>query len=84
VIRALLLKHPEVIDYRVAQTPIGVDVEIVGSDAACADALERALAAELARAGLAGARASVRAVDSLARGPDTGKLRRFVPLAPSP
>jgi phenylacetate-coenzyme A ligase PaaK-like adenylate-forming protein len=84
VIRALLLKHPEVIDYRVAQTPIGVDVEIVGSDAACADALERALAAELARAGLAGARASVRAVDSLARGADTGKLRRFVPLPPAP
>jgi phenylacetate-CoA ligase len=80
VVRATLLKHPEVVDYQVRQTPCGVDVAVVADGAAAEPELERALRGALEAAGLSRPTVTVRQVERLERNAETGKLRRFVPL----
>jgi len=79
-VRAALLKHPEVLDYQVRQTPQGIDVALLADGALDAAVLTRELRAALAGAGLAAPVVTVARVEGLARHSDTGKLRRFVPL----
>lgn len=83
VLRSVLAHHPEVLEYQVRQTPVGVDVSVVASGAAgpSGEVLAKELSQALVAAGVAGAAATVSAVPSLERHASTGKLRRFVPLA---
>jgi len=79
VFGAVILKEPAMIEYQVRQTPAGGDVLVVGAvgDAA---AVAREIEAGLAGAGIADPSVAVHVVDELQR-QDTGKVRRFVPLA---
>ncbi|MGY1640991.1 phenylacetate--CoA ligase family protein [Geodermatophilus sp. SYSU D00703] len=85
VVRSVLAHRPEVVDYRVRQTPHGIAVEALpcpGADrTGLRTALEIGLTGALARAGLPAAEVTVRTVEDLPRDARTGKLRRFVPLA---
>jgi len=80
-VRAALLKHPEILDYQVRQTATGIDVALLAEGVLDATALTRELHAALAAAGLDGPTVAVTRVDHLNRHAETGKLRRFVPLA---
>jgi len=81
VVRSVMVRSPAILDYQVRQTPRGIDVDtlaVVPVDCAhLADQLSRALA----EAGLHDPAVTVRLVDRLERLPDTGKVRRFLPLA---
>jgi phenylacetate-coenzyme A ligase PaaK-like adenylate-forming protein len=81
VIRATLLKHAEVSDYQVRQTASGVDVALVADASLDPGGLACELRAALDAAGLPRPAVSVERVDRLERNAETGKLRRFVPLA---
>jgi phenylacetate-coenzyme A ligase PaaK-like adenylate-forming protein len=81
VVRGALAKSPEVADYQVRQTARGVAVDVLPVGPVDTDALTRRLAGALDDAGLARPEVSVRVVDVLAPHPETGKLRRFIPLA---
>jgi phenylacetate-coenzyme A ligase PaaK-like adenylate-forming protein len=80
VIRAVMVKAAEVIDYQVRQTHRGVDVTAVAPPALDVDRLRAGLATALVVAGLPWPEVTVRAVAALERHPETGKVRRFVPL----
>jgi phenylacetate-coenzyme A ligase PaaK-like adenylate-forming protein len=82
VVRSVMVQSPEILDYRVRQTPRGIDVEALAVDPINGDRLAEDLVQALAAAGLRDPAVSVRIVDHLERIPDTGKLRRFVPLTP--
>lgn len=81
-IRTVLVKTPEVVDYQVRQTVAGVDVAVVAETALDAARLRERLRTALSEAGLTAAAVDVRPVGSLERQKETGKFRRFVPLAP--
>jgi len=81
VVRSALVKSQEIVDYQVRQTPHGVDVDAVTVGALQIESVCRRIAEALARAGLSDPRATVRVVDNLERNNETGKVRRFVPLA---
>jgi phenylacetate-coenzyme A ligase PaaK-like adenylate-forming protein len=81
VIRAVMLKAPEVSEYQVRQTARGVAIAAVASAACDTERLCRRVHAALAEAGLANADVEVERVATLDRHPETGKFRRFVPLA---
>lgn len=80
VVRAVLVREPELAEYQVRQTPGGIDVSAVAGPGLDADALTGRLRVALGAAGLADPRVTVRRVDGLARHAETGKLPRFVPL----
>jgi phenylacetate-CoA ligase len=82
VFGALLRRDPGIVEYQVRQAPAGAEVLVVGSPADPA-ALARGLEAELARLGVGAPAVEVRLVDQLDR-QATGKVRRFLPLAPVP
>jgi phenylacetate-CoA ligase len=79
-VRSVIVRTPEVIDYQVRQTPRGVDVSAVTADGLPVDDLVARLRRALADAGLERPDVTVQVVDKLDRHPDTGKLRRFIPL----
>jgi phenylacetate-coenzyme A ligase PaaK-like adenylate-forming protein len=81
VIRAVMVKAPEVVDYQVRQTRRGVDVVALAPAALDVDRLRDRLATALGNAGVPRPVVTVRAVSALERHPETGKIRRFVPLA---
>jgi phenylacetate-coenzyme A ligase PaaK-like adenylate-forming protein len=81
--RAVLGEEPRIAEYQVRQTERGADVLVcpltpldLGDLREIARRLERALA----EAGVEAPSVAVRAVESLDRHRETGKLRRFVPL----
>jgi phenylacetate-CoA ligase len=80
VIRAVMVKMPEIVDYQVRQTRRGVDVVALASGALDVDRVRDGLATALCAAGLSLPEVTVRPVPVLDRHPETGKLRRFVPL----
>jgi phenylacetate-CoA ligase len=80
VIRAVLVRTPEVLDYQVRQTAGGVDLDVLADDGLDVGDLRDRVADALARAGLPGPVVAVRAVAELSRHPQTGKLARFVAL----
>jgi phenylacetate-CoA ligase len=83
VIRSALLEWPAIVEYQVRQTPGGVEISVVAvsevDECSVADAVRR----QLAVAGLPSPLVTVRRVPSVERHPQTGKARRFVPLAPT-
>jgi len=81
VIRGVMVKAPDVLDYQVRQTCRGVDVAALAPPALNVDRLRDELATALGAAGLVRPEVTVRAVSALDRHPETGKVRRFVPLA---
>jgi phenylacetate-coenzyme A ligase PaaK-like adenylate-forming protein len=80
VIRSVMVKTPEVIDYQVRQTRCGIDIFAITSDGAHLAGLSDRLCRALTDGGLRRPEVTVRPVDRLDRHPVTGKLRRFVPL----
>jgi phenylacetate-CoA ligase len=82
VIRSVMLRSPEVTDYQVRQTRTGIEADVVAAGRASAEALRHRLAEALVRGGLSRPDVTVRITGELARNRDSGKLRRFVPLAP--
>ena len=81
VIRSVMVRSPEVADFQVRQTRAGIEADIVAAGGVSSEALRRRLAEALAHSGLVQPDVTVRVTGDLARNPDTGKLRRFVPLA---
>jgi hypothetical protein len=75
----VLVDTPDVLEYQVRQTTVGVDVTAVAEPALDLDGLRRRLTAALAAAGLPRPDVAVRTAPALARNPLTGKLPRFVP-----
>ncbi len=80
VIRSVLVRSPDVLEYQVRQTPTGIDVSAVPERAIDVEELRAHLDSALTAAGLASPEIAVRSVPCLDRDPATGKLRRFVPL----
>lgn len=79
-VRSVLVQVPEVAEYQVRQTAAGISVDVVGQGPIDRRALADRLCAALAGAGLHRPRVDVRDVDAVERHPETGKVRRFVPL----
>jgi phenylacetate-coenzyme A ligase PaaK-like adenylate-forming protein len=80
VVRSVLVRSPEIIDYQVRQTPAGIDLQALAVGSVDTASLAGSLAEALATAGLHAPAVTVRIVDHLQRNPETGKLRRFMPL----
>jgi len=80
-VRGVMVRTPPVSEYQVRQTRRGVDVAVVAGSPVDEPRLAAALADSLRRAGLAEPEVAVRRVDAIARHPETGKVKRFVPLA---
>lgn len=80
VVRSVLVKSPEILDYLVRQTPAGIDLQALAVVRVDTDSLAGSLRKALAEAGLHHPAVTVRTVDHLQRNPETGKLRRFIPL----
>ena len=80
VIRSVMLRCAEVVDYQVRQRAHGIEVDAIVAGTATTQALSTRLAEALAHAGLSHPQVSVRIVDDLQRHQQTGKLRRFLPL----
>jgi hypothetical protein len=76
-----MVRAVAVLDYQVRQTAGGIDVDAVAAAPIDPDDLSDQLEAALAAAGLDRPTVAVRIVDRLERHADSGKLRRFVPLA---
>jgi len=80
VVRSVLVRTPEILDYRVRQTPDGIDLEALAVVSVDTDSLANRLIEALGTAGLHHPSVTVRIVDHLQRNPETGKLRRFMPM----
>jgi phenylacetate-CoA ligase len=80
VVRSVMVKTPEIADYQVHQTPSGIDVAVVADAPFDRARLGERLCGALCAAGLEQPTVEVRTVHALERRPETGKLRRFIPL----
>ncbi len=80
VIRSVLVRSPDVLEYQVRQTPTGIDVTAVAEPALDVAGLRARLETALTAAGLAAPEVVVRPAPNLERDAATGKLRLFVPL----
>lgn len=84
VVRTVMVRTPEVVEYQVRQTTMGIDVAVVASagseDELDLDDLAARLVAGLVAAGLTDARVHVKVVGAaeIERHPLTGKTRRFI------
>jgi len=76
---AVLASSAPVTEYQVRQTERGIDVAVVAAGGLDQAALTAALAGALRRAGLPDPEVTLRVVAAIARRPDTGKTRRFIP-----
>jgi phenylacetate-coenzyme A ligase PaaK-like adenylate-forming protein len=84
VIRSVLLRHPDVLDHQIRQTPNGVDVLLVARDLSPGSGLvviQREIEAALVAGGLRHPDVTVSPVAHVERDARTGKARRVVPLA---
>ena len=80
VLRSVLVGAPAILDYRIRQTPRGVEIDALASGVLDVADLRTRLTSALASAGLRQPEVDVRVVDDLDRNAATGKLRRFLPL----
>jgi phenylacetate-CoA ligase len=80
VVRSVLVRSPEILDYQVRQTPAGIDLQALAVVRVDTDSLAGRLRKALAEAGLHHPAVTVQIVDHLQRNSETGKLRRFMPL----
>jgi len=79
VIRTVMVRTPAALEYQVHQTSRGIDVAVVASGRLDHAALADALGCGLRAAGLTDPQVRVRRVSDVARHPETGKARRFIP-----
>lgn len=79
VIRTVMVRTPAVVECQVRQTERGIDVAAVLDGQLDHAALAAALQQSLRAAGLPDPQVRVHAVDDIARHPETGKARRFIP-----
>jgi phenylacetate-coenzyme A ligase PaaK-like adenylate-forming protein len=80
VIRTVMVRTPAALEYQVRQTAHGIDIAIIGEGELSPTALTAALEQSLRAAGLPNPHVRVREVTDIARHPETGKARRFIPL----
>ena len=80
-IRTVLVLAAAVAEYQVRQTPHGIDVAVVARDGLDHARLTANLTSSLRHAGLPDPQVTVRAVATIARHPQTGKARRFIPIS---
>jgi phenylacetate-CoA ligase len=80
VIRSVMVRCSDVIDYQITQVPSGIDVFAVADNGLDVDELTSQLRRALVSAGLDHPSVAVKLVDRLERNPGSGKLRRFVPI----
>ena len=78
------LANAGVVEYQVLQTQRGIDVRVIPGPSTDTDALRTGLRHALGRAGLTDPEVTVEAVSALAANVKSGKLPRFVRLAPTP
>jgi phenylacetate-CoA ligase len=81
VVRSVMVRSPDVLDYQVRQTRRGIDVAALTLSSFDVDHLSVRLASALQGAGLADPQVKVQTVATLERHHETGKLRRFLPLS---
>jgi phenylacetate-CoA ligase len=80
VVRSILLRARDILDYQVRQAPRGIDLDVIaGSDADLASVTDELVQA-LEQTGLERPSVRVTPVARLPLHPHTGKLSRFVPL----
>ena len=79
VVRTVMVRTPAALEYQVRQTGRGIDIAVVASEPLDHAALAAALARSLRAAGLPDPQVHVRQVPDIARHPETGKARRFIP-----
>jgi phenylacetate-coenzyme A ligase PaaK-like adenylate-forming protein len=84
VIRTVFTKAPAIREYQVRQTERGVAADLVVDGTLDTAAVARSVEMSLRAAGVPDPRAEVRVVSAVERHPETGKVRRFVPLAVVP
>ena len=82
-IRTIMVRTPAALEYQVRQTSRGIDIDVVASGPLDHAALAAALAHSLRAAGLPDPQVRVRQVPDIARHPETGKARRFIPPLPA-
>ena len=80
--RSALGRRRQTLEYQVRQTPAGADIAVRTTAALDTDALARELVDALTTLGVARPEVNVTAVEEIERTGSTGKLRRFIPLAP--
>jgi phenylacetate-CoA ligase len=80
VIRTVMVRTPAALEYQIRQTSRGIDVAVVADGPLDHAALAAALGHSLRMAGLPDPQVNVRQVADMARHPETGKARRFIPL----
>ena len=80
--RSALGRRRQMLEYQVRQTPAGADIAVRTSARLDTDALSRELVKALTELGVARPQVSVAEVEDIDRTGSTGKLRRFIPLAP--
>ena len=73
-------RERDIVEYQVRQTARGADIQVCCHGPSTPPASRRRIRAALVDHGLAGAEVSITPVETLGR-QDSGKLRRFVPLA---
>ena len=81
VIRHALLHSAEVVEYQVCQTATGIDVAVAAGGRLDTDEVAKHLQDVLAEAGAPHTRVRVHRVPNIPRNSETGKVRRFIPLA---
>jgi phenylacetate-coenzyme A ligase PaaK-like adenylate-forming protein len=79
VIRTVMVRTPAALEYQVRQTARGIEIAIVAEGELNPTALTVALGQSLQAAGLVNPDVRVRDVAAIARHPETGKARRFIP-----
>ena len=80
VIRTVMVRTPAALEYQARQTSRGIDIAVVTGGPLDHAALAAALAQSLRTAGLPDPQVHLRQVPDIARHPETGKARRFIPL----
>ena len=80
-VRGVMVKTPGVLDYRVTQTPSGIDVAVLAAANVDLHKVQHQLVEALRIAGLANPNVTLCATESLERNAHSGKLKRFVPLS---
>jgi phenylacetate-CoA ligase len=79
VIRTVMVRTPAALEYQVRQTGPGIDLAVVTAGPLDHAALAAALTHSLRTAGLPDPQVHVQRVPDIARHPQTGKARRFIP-----
>jgi phenylacetate-CoA ligase len=79
VIRTVMVRTPAALEYQVRQTGRGIDLAVVTAGPLDHAALAAALTRSLRAAGLPDPQVHLRRVPDIARHPQTGKARRFIP-----